>query len=100
MLDPWDNWYYPLPFLIALTSWETITTPRPPVLSLAATILVWAVTQWAVPGHGFSTDAQSVVFLIVSLPALIAIAGTLYAPGWPERLAVTRMRPSAIGDPA
>jgi hypothetical protein len=100
-LDPWDNWYYPLPFLIALVVWESIRAPRPPMLSLLATFGVWALTQWAVPAHGFSADAQSVVFLVMTVPAIVAIAAGLYAPGFVAGLLSRgRPRPTAILDPA
>ena len=100
-LDPWDNWYYPLPFLIALLVWEVLHAPRPPMLTLGATFAVWALTQWAVPAHGFSADAQSVVFLVMTVPALLAIAAGLYAPGLISGQLVRRApRPAAITDPA
>lgn len=100
MLDPWDNWYYPLPFLLALVTWETISSPRPPVLSLVASVAVWALTQWIVPGHGFSTDAQSVAFLLMALPTLAGITCALYVPGFSERWTLGRRRPAPLASPA
>jgi hypothetical protein len=100
-LDPWDNWYYPLPFLVALLVWEVLRAPRPPLRSLLATFAVWALTQWAVPAHGFSADAQSVIFLLITLPALLAILAGLFAPGFLARR-LARRAPSSvpIPDPA
>jgi hypothetical protein len=100
-LDPWDNWYYPLPFLIALLVWESIRAPRPPMLSLLATVAVWALTRWAVPAHGFSADGQSVLFLVMTVPGLVAIAAGLYAPGLIGSRLTRRARlPAPILDPA
>jgi hypothetical protein len=99
-LDPWDNWYYPLPFLIALLTWEALTLRRPPLASLIATFATWALTQWVVPAHGFSADAQSVTFLLLALPALALIVVSLYAPGLWSRVAARRQRPAAVANPA
>lgn len=91
-LDPWDNWYYPLPFVLALVAWETLSFDRPPVLALIASVAVWCLGKWLVPSHGFSLDAQSVAFLILTMPALTAIAVTLYAPGLRQLLVPSRTR--------
>jgi hypothetical protein len=86
VLDPWDNWYYPLPFLIALLVWETRRGVKPPLLTLLGSCAWWTLTQWAVPSHGFSADEQSLVFLAMAVPALLATIAALYAPGAAERL--------------
>jgi len=39
MLDPWDNVYYPLPFLLALLAWEAIARRRPALLALG--VMLW-----------------------------------------------------------
>ena len=80
-LDPWDNIYYALPFLIAIAAWEGLTAERPPVAAGLATLSAWFVYQWAVPSHGWSSDAQGLLFLVLVLPALAAISMTLFAPG-------------------
>jgi hypothetical protein len=41
LLDPWDNSYYPLPFLLALLTWEALRFTRPPLISLLATFAAW-----------------------------------------------------------
>jgi hypothetical protein len=81
VLDPWNNWYYPLPFLIALLVWEVQRDVRPPVLALLAAGGWWWLTQWATPAHGFSADQQSLVFLAIAGPAAVAALLALYAPG-------------------
>ena len=61
VLDPWNNVYYELPFLLALLAWEALCRPeRPPVLALAATVATWATFQQA-PLY-LSPDLQSMLF--------------------------------------
>jgi hypothetical protein len=99
-LDPWDISYYSLPFLLALVVWEVLQFERPPVLGLFATFAAWFVLQWATPTHGFSSDMESVIFLALVLPALLAIAAALYAPGLCGRLALRARRRAAGLSPA
>ncbi len=100
MLDPWDNTYYPLPFLLALLAWEVLSFDRAPVLALVGSGAAWFVFQWAVHARGFQPDTEAVIFLTVSVPALLAVVTALYAPGLPERLAMTRRRRPAVATPA
>jgi hypothetical protein len=78
VLDPWDNIYYALPFLLALTAWETLARHRPPLLALLATMLV-PLTFEVVPSY-LSPDGQSAFFLAWSLPLAGLLACALYAP--------------------
>jgi hypothetical protein len=98
-LDPWDNWYYPLPFLLALLTWEVVRGPRAPVFSLLAVCASWCVTKWA-PGHGVSNDVQSVIFLIFTIPALAAMLLALYAPRQAGRWAVLLSRTESLATSA
>jgi len=77
--DTWDTVYYPLPFVFALLCWESLRWRRPPVLSLAASTLVWLV--FIVAPERISADAQAALFLLLAAPALAALALALYAPG-------------------
>jgi hypothetical protein len=81
VLDPWDNVYYPLPFIIALLVWESLTFRRPPLFALIATAATWAIFQ-ALPDYA-SPDLQSAAFLLVALPAVAALALALYRPTRP-----------------
>jgi hypothetical protein len=67
VLDTWDTGYYTLPFLLALVSWEALGTPsRPPVLSLASTVLIWLTVDWM---HEYaSPDVNSLAFMAWTLP--------------------------------
>jgi hypothetical protein len=68
VLDPANNSYYHLPFLIALTSWEALQRERAPVLSVGAAGLVW-LTVVKLPDY-ISPDAQCAAYLAWALPAL------------------------------
>jgi hypothetical protein len=78
VLDPWNVVYYELPFLLALLAWEALCRPaRPPVLALAATVVVWVTFEWA-PAW-LSPDLQCAAFLAWSLPLAAWLARTCLA---------------------
>jgi len=99
-LDPWNISYYALPFLIALIVWETLTFEHLPVLGLFASAAAWFVSEWAAPIRAVSPDVQSLIFAALVLPALVAIAAALYAPGLSHRLVFRARRRSAVLSPA
>jgi hypothetical protein len=99
VLDPWDISYYSLPFLIALLVWEALTHDRPPVLALAASFLAWFTLE-ETAAKGLSADMQSVIFLVVAVAGLAAIATALYAPGVTSRLAIRARRRGVVPSPA
>jgi hypothetical protein len=85
-LDPWDNLYYPLPFLLALAVWEALSFERLPVLSLAGVLVVRLLTVYlpAAP-FGLNLDELSACFLVAALAGLTATAAALYLPARSER---------------
>ena len=88
VLDPWNISYYHLPFLFALLAWESVARARPPILSLSATLLVWASFEW-IPQVA-SPDVQALLYLGWTLPALSALAVAAYqlpSPRWASRTA-------------
>jgi hypothetical protein len=92
VLDPWNISYYSLPFLLTLLTWEALSFTRPPVLSLAASLAAWLILrQTSSMPLDLSPDAQALVFTIVSVPAIAALAGTLYLPA-PKQLLARRSR--------
>ena len=99
VLDPWDISYYSLPFLIALLAWEALTHDRPPVLALGASLMAWLVLQ-KMPALGLSADAQSLIFLAVTVPSIVAIALALFAPGLAGRLSIRVRRRVVVPSPA
>jgi hypothetical protein len=95
-LDPWDNAYYPLPFLLALVVWEALEYARPPVLALAASGVVYLSTQNLFYGPiGVSPDALAAIFLGAAVPALFAIVRALYLPRR-DPVAVPQVRQDAV----
>lgn len=79
VLDPADNVYYHLPFLMALLAWEALERPGPPLLAAGASALVWLSFQ-VFPGR-VSPDAQCLAYLAWSLPALALLARAAFAAG-------------------
>jgi hypothetical protein len=78
LLDTWDTSYYMLPFLLALTAWESLGERGLPALALASTAIAWVGFIW-LPDHHVSPDAQSALFLVWTLPLTAALAWRLYA---------------------
>jgi hypothetical protein len=76
MLDPWDLVYYPLPFVVALATWEATVKRRAPVAAFVASIAVWAIFKY-LPAH-LSTNEQALAFTIPAVAALFAIANRVY----------------------
>jgi hypothetical protein len=91
-LDPWDNGYYPLPFLIALIAWESLRLRRPPLYGLLATVATWAIFQ-ELPSH-ISADASSALFDLLCLPAVALLLRAIWRPsaGSAQRWALPRRR--------
>ncbi len=83
LLDPWDNVYYALPFLLALTAWETLARRRPPLLAMIATMLVPLSFELA-PSY-LSADGQSLLFLAWTVPLAGLLAAALYGRSPRER---------------
>ena len=82
LLDPWDNSYYPLPFLLALLTWEALRFTRPPVITLLATFAAWlTLRETSGLALALPTDTQSLIFTAVAVPAIIALLLRVYAPG-------------------
>lgn len=79
VLDTWDNVYYPLPFVLALLTWETLAFRRPPILALSSTVLVWMGCEW-LPTFA-SADTQAAFFIAWTLPLVIGLSWALYARG-------------------
>jgi hypothetical protein len=93
-LDPWDTVYYPLPFILALLSWESLSRRRPPVLALVASVVVWLVFIEA-PGR-LTPDQMAIAFAAVAVPTIVALGLGVYRPRLGIRTALQRSpRPSS-----
>jgi hypothetical protein len=93
VLDPWDFVYYPLPFILALLSWETLARRSFPVRSLAATGAAWLLFR-TLPGH-VAPDTISLIFLALTAPAVTYLCLALYRPRAFHRRTARVIRPSA-----
>lgn len=90
-LDPWNNAYYVLPFLISLIVWEGLYCDGAPVLGLLASLAAWfSIQGTASSSFQFSPDLQAASFLLFSVPAAVAICAALC--GRPALLGVRRER--------
>jgi hypothetical protein len=95
MLDTWDNYYYVLPLLISLATWEVLARRDPPLLALAASAGTWVCFE-KLPAY-LSPDHQAIVFLALAVPAVLAIAMWLYAPQTWARLTAALSVPIVRG---
>jgi hypothetical protein len=95
VLDPWDISYYSLPCLFAIVSWESLGARRLPVASLTATFAAW-VTLIETGGSALNlaVNIQALVFILASVPLVLALAVAVFAPGT-ARLLTRRTRPDA-----
>ncbi len=91
MLDPWDNAYYPVPFVLALATWEALARRRAPVLALTVTAAVWAAQHSVAPYA--SADAQAAFFAAWNVPLVVGLALALYSPGRSPALPSRRREP-------
>ncbi|HUN78162.1 MAG TPA: glycosyltransferase 87 family protein [Solirubrobacteraceae bacterium] len=80
MLDTWDDEYYLLPFVLALTTWEALGESGLPALALGGVALAWLDWEW-LPQHG-GPDLEAAVFLLWTLPLAAGLALRLYASRW------------------
>lgn len=93
VLDPWDISYYSLPFLFALASWEAVGAERPPVVSLLATFAAWFILrETGASALDLAAGTQALVFILVSVPGVIALAVGMFVPG-ARRLVAPRVEP-------
>jgi hypothetical protein len=95
LLDTWDTSYYVLPFLLALTAWESLGERGLPTLALASTAMAWVSFSW-LPYQRVSPDAQSALFLLWTLPLAAVLAWRLYARGTGAAAAVREL-PAPLG---
>ena len=93
LLDPWDNAYYPLPFIVALAAWEGRVAGRFPLGAAAATGAAWLIFDFL--PHQIGVDLQAVSFLVPALAVFAVLAAAVYRPA----LAPARRRQAAVSRP-
>jgi hypothetical protein len=97
VLDPFDNPYYHLPFLLAFLAWETLSVRGVPVVASFVSLSFLLQTRLteiftSVPAY----TVHCVAYLAWSLPLLGFMAVHLYSPALGQRISqrVTRALPS------
>ena len=87
VLDPWDISYYALPFLFALTAWEVLGARRVPLVSLLGTFAAWLILmETGNTALYLPVNTQALIFILVSVPGVLALALRLYAPALARRV--------------
>ena len=77
-LDPWNNIYYHVPFMLSLMAYE-VRSGRMPLMTLGYSILLFVV----VPVYGIlhvTVDTRAAIYAAVVLPTLACLAAKLYLP--------------------
>ena len=91
LLDPVNNAYYHVPFLLSLVAWEGATRRGPPVGSLLSAAAIYYTIYKA----GWTDDvaARNALYLLSTVPVAVWLAVRLYAPSpvlrrraWPAPL--------------
>jgi glycosyl transferase family 87 len=88
LLDPVDNAYYHVPFLLSLTAWEGLTRRGLPIVSMLCTAAIY----YALHKAGWAEDlaVRNALYLLATLPALVWLAVSLYVPRRAPRPSVSR----------
>jgi hypothetical protein len=98
LLDPVDNAYYHVPFLVSLVAWESLAGRRVPVLGMLASVAIWFVIYKAHVSDAFA--ARNAFYLLVTLPFGAWLGATLFGPRRAARQAGRRTPASALERPA
>lgn len=96
LLDPWNNPYYELPFVLGLLAWECARGAAVPILATSATGLCWLTLIFA-PEH-VSPDVYSALYLAWAVPCALLLGLRVYAPRRAHRLADAIRRRLPDGD--
>ena len=88
LLDPVNNAYYHVPFLLSLAAWEAIARRGPPVVSMLSSVTIY----YAIYKAGWTDDIalRNAIYLAATLPAGAWIAVRLYAPRRASRMRLPR----------
>jgi hypothetical protein len=79
LLDPSNHVYYQVPFIIALTAWESRVRGAP-LLSLATTAAFW-LTFHTISGTG-SLEAKFAAYLATTLPIAALLVRPAFGKAW------------------
>jgi hypothetical protein len=91
LLDPVDNAYYHVPFVLSLAFWEGLAWKRAPLLALLASLAVWFAFYKATMFH--TNDLRNAVYLVVTVPFALSLVTAVF--GRRRRPAPRALRPAA-----
>jgi hypothetical protein len=88
LLDPVNNAYYHVPFLLSLTAWEGLARRGPPVVSMLCSVTVY----YSIYKAGWTDDIalRNAFYLAATLPVGVWLGLRLYAPRQPRRMHLPR----------
>ena len=94
LLDPVNNAYYHVPFLLSLVAWEGLTRRGAPVVSL----LVSAAVYYSIYKAGWTDDvaARNAIYLLSTVPVGVWLAARLYLPSRKLRSRAARSWPAPL----
>jgi len=97
VLDPWNNDYYHLPFLLALLAWEALARdgwPRVTVLAGAALALTFPASIDSMSAMTADSARYCFTYLAWALPLTAWLSASLFAPGLLRRRGLATARPA------
>jgi hypothetical protein len=95
VLDPWNNGYYHVPFLLSVAAWDGVRPGGTPRTLVAATLGTALMT---LPTMGrLDPDLQNACYLAWTLPMLWVLARTTYGPQWRSAASTRSSSPTALG---
>ena len=83
-LDPVDNIYYHLPFLLALIGWDALSAKGLPVRAITGAGLFLLLWHWS--HHLENVAVFSFVYIATTVAACLLIAFSLFKPRWWTRV--------------
>src|SRR5207247_29929 len=76
LLDPIDNAYYHVPFVVSLAFWEGLSRRRPPLYALLASIAVYFAIYKAHVTD--SIDMRNAIYLLATLPFGVLLGANIF----------------------
>jgi hypothetical protein len=98
LLDPVDNAYYHVPFLVSLAAWEGLGRRRAPVFGMLVSVAVYYAIYKA---HAFgTTGGRNAIYLLATMPFGAWLSITLFRAGEARRHAGGAKAGAALERPA
>ncbi|MGH2979876.1 MAG: glycosyltransferase 87 family protein [Solirubrobacterales bacterium] len=95
LLDPVNNVYYHVPFLLSLTAWEGLARRGPPLVSMLCSATIYYALYKA--GWADELALRNALYLAATVPPAVWLAVRLYVPRRAARPGVARRQLPAPG---